>query len=90
MLRVLSVEDMLLWRLREWLYWRSSQGFSQAVQLLVSESLRVERLERRASEEGLAAALDRLREVAAEIDAGRTYETSELQEIADQVTRSNE
>jgi hypothetical protein len=29
---VLSLEDMLLWRLREWIHWRAASGFQQAAQ----------------------------------------------------------
>jgi hypothetical protein len=88
-LRVLSPEDMLLWRLREWMYWNAAEGFRQAVQLLVSESLDSERLERRASEEGLAIALARLRSMATEIEGGRAFEPWELREIAEEVKRSS-
>lgn len=54
---VLSRVDLLLWRLREWLHWQSAAGFKQAAALLWSDEIDDERLERRADEEGLAAAL---------------------------------
>lgn len=62
----------------------------QAAQLLVSESLDVARLERRASEEGLTNALDRLRKVTAEVEAGRRHESWELGEIASALKRESE
>jgi len=69
--RVLSLEDSLLWRLREWVHWQSPAGFRQASFLLVSESLDRSRLEERAAEEGPAATLAELRRVTAEIEQGR-------------------
>jgi hypothetical protein len=30
---VLSLEDMLLWRLREWVYWHHASGFHQEWEL---------------------------------------------------------
>lgn len=80
--RVLSLEDALLWRLREWVHWQSAAGFRQASFLLVDESLNKTRLEERAAEEGLADALAKLRRVTAEIEQGRRYESWELAEIA--------
>lgn len=80
--RVLSLEDSLLWRLREWIHWQSPAGFRQASFLLVSESLGRTRLVERAAHEGLADALAELRRVTAEIEQGRPYENWELAEIA--------
>lgn len=88
-LRVLSPEDMLLWRLREWLYWEAAEGFQQAVQLLASDSLDPQRLERRALEEGLDKALTRLRTMAKEINEGQTFDPWELHEAADDVKRES-
>jgi len=44
---VLSLEDMVLWRLREWIHWHAVSGFEQAAHLLVAEPLDSSRLERR-------------------------------------------
>jgi hypothetical protein len=80
--RVLSLEDALLWRLREWVHWQSPSGFRQASFLLVSERLDPARLERRAAQEGLTDALTELRRVTSEIEQGRQYENWQLAEIA--------
>lgn len=80
--RVLSLEDALLWRLREWVHWHSPAGFQQASFLFVSEALDPTRLEQRATKEGLAGTLAELRRVTAEIEQGHTFESWELAEIA--------
>jgi hypothetical protein len=49
---VLSIEDLLLWRLREWVHWHAVSGFQQAAHLLAAEPLNAARLDRRAAEEG--------------------------------------
>ena len=72
-LLVLSVEDLLLWRLREWIHWHAVSGFEQAAHLLMAEPIDLQRLDRRASEEGLTLALAELRRATAEIKAGRVY-----------------
>lgn len=79
---ILSLEDALLWRLREWVHWQSPAGFRQASFLLVAEHVDTARLEQRAAQEGLADALEILRRVTAEIEQGRCYEGWELAEIA--------
>lgn len=71
---VLSLEDMLLWRLREWVHWHSSSGFHQAARLLVAEQLDDARLEQRARDEGLSVGLSELRRITAQIEGGRTFE----------------
>jgi hypothetical protein len=86
---VLSLEDMLLWRLREWVYWRIASGFQQAAHLLIAEPLDVERLDRRAAEEGLVLALAELRRLTAEIESGRAYEDWELAEIGRKIERTS-
>jgi hypothetical protein len=35
--KVLSIEDVLLWRLRGWVHWHHASGFQQAAHLLVSD-----------------------------------------------------
>ena len=86
-LRILSVEDVLLWRLREWLYWHHTSGFHQAAHLLASEALDSERLDARARDEGLTLALSALRSLTAEIAAGRTMEEWELVRLGKDVER---
>lgn len=82
---ILSPEDMLLWRLREWIHWHSAAGFKQASYLLIAEELDSERLDQRAEEESLTLALAELRKLTAEIEKGRHYEDWELAEIAGEV-----
>jgi hypothetical protein len=86
---VLSAEDLLLWRLREWIHWRSVSGFRQAAYLLCSNVVDVQRLEARAREEGLTLALEALRRAAAEIEAGRIVEPWELEDMAKRVERES-
>lgn len=85
--RILSLEDALLWRLREWIYWESSAGFRQASFLLVAENVDATRLEQRATQEGLLDALAALRRITSEIEEGRRYESWELAEIAKNLDR---
>jgi hypothetical protein len=55
--KILAIEDMLLWRLREWVHWHHASGFHQAAHLLVSVELDVERLDRRNVRRGSRARL---------------------------------
>ncbi|MFO7573108.1 MAG: hypothetical protein R6W48_11010 [Gaiellaceae bacterium] len=86
---VLSAEDLLLWRVREWIHWRSISGFRQAAYLLYSDVVDITRLEVRSVEEGLTLALAALRRTAAEVEAGRAVEPWELEEIAKHVERES-
>lgn len=87
--KVLSIEDMLLWRLREWLHWHHASGFHQAAHLLFSEELDSARLERRAEEEGLSRALQALRALTTELEAGRAVEEWEIVELGREVERQS-
>ena len=87
--KVLSIEDMLLWRLREWLHWHHASGFHQAAHLLLSEELDGGRLERRAAEEGLARALQALRALTTEIEGGRVVEEWEIVELGREAERQS-
>lgn len=86
---VLSPEDLLLWRLREWIHWHGVSGFRQAAHLLIGESLDSQRLDRRAAEEGLARALAELRKMTSELEAGRIYEDWELIEIGKELEQES-
>ncbi len=79
---VLSLEDLLLWRLREWVHWHAVSGFEQAAHLLAAEPLDADRLDKRAAEEGLSLAIAELRRLTAEIEGGRRYENWELSKSA--------
>jgi hypothetical protein len=83
--KVLAIEDMLLWRLREWVYWHHSSGFHQAAHLVVSDAIDTERLERRAHEVGLTGAIHELRKLTAEIEAGRVVEEWEIAELGQEI-----
>ena len=87
--KVLSIEDLLLWRLREWVHWHHASGFHQAAHLLVSEELDTERLDRRAREEGLTRALRELRRLTAEVEAGRIVEEWEIAERGKEIERQS-
>ena len=86
---VLSPEDLLLWRLREWVHWGAVTGFRQAAYLLLTEVVDSERLERRAAEEGLTLAFGELRRLTGAIEKGRAFEEWELSEIARRVERES-
>lgn len=86
---VLSPEDLLLWRLREWIHWRSVSGFRQAAYLLCSDVVDVARLRARAEAEGLTLALEALQRVASEIESGRIVQSWELEELAERVERAS-
>lgn len=87
--RILSLEDALLWRLREWIHWQSGAGFRQASFLLVAESVDNTRLEQRATQEGLVDALAALRRITSEIEQGRRFESWELVEIAKNLDKTS-
>ncbi len=86
---ILSPEDLLLWRLREWVYWGALSGFRHAAHLLSSDVVDQGRLDRRAEEEGLGFALIELRRVSVEIKGGRNYQEWELAEIAETIERAS-
>ena len=83
--KILTIEDMLLWRLREWVHWHHSSGFHQAAHLFVSDEIDTGRLEKRAGEEGLTRALHELRRLTAEIEAGRVLDEWELAELGKEI-----
>ena len=87
--KVLSIEDALLWRLREWVFWHHSSGFRQATHLLLSDKLDQARLEQRASEEGLGLALAELRRLTAQLDAGQPLEEWQISEAGKRVERDS-
>lgn len=86
---VLSLEDLLLWRLREWVHWHIAGGFQQAAHLLIAEPLDAERLDQRAAQEGLALALAELRMLTGEIESGRVFQDWELAEIGEKIERES-
>jgi hypothetical protein len=79
---VLSVEDVLIYRLHEFAGTGHRDAASQAVSLLAVPELDDVRLAQRAAEEGLTEALAAISGVAERIDAGETIETDELHDIA--------
>jgi hypothetical protein len=87
--KILAIEDMLLWRLREWVHWHHASGFQQAAYLLVSDEIDTGRLDRRAGEEGLSHALRELRRLTAEVEAGRVVEEWEINELGKDVERQS-
>jgi hypothetical protein len=82
---IMSIEDMVLWRVREFLHWKDSRGFRHVLYMLGSSSLDRQRLEHRARETGLAAALRYIERAADEIRGGRRFETWEIKEAAEQL-----
>lgn len=88
-LRVLSLEDLLLWRLREFLHWHDSRGFRHVLYMLESERVDRDRLQARAEESGLNDALNWVISAADEIKDGRTFETWEIEKEAKRLERQS-
>jgi hypothetical protein len=80
--RVITLEDMVLWRVREFLHWEAVRGFHQALYLLGNPRLDRVRLERRAVEEGLADALAETWKAKERIERGETIESYEIHDLA--------
>jgi len=82
-LKILSIEDIALWRLKEFVAWETSEGFHHTLYLLESPLLDPDRLDQRAADEGLTAALAILQEAFAEQKKrGEPFEQWELHELA--------
>jgi hypothetical protein len=79
---VLSPEDVLMYRLHEFVATGHPGVAEQAVALLHAREIEVARLERIAKEEGLSRALGELRLIADRVDRGETLEPFELHDIA--------
>jgi len=78
-LRVLSAEDLLVYRLHEFVATGHSDAFGQAVMLLDVPGLDRRRLATRIQKEGLGEALE---EAAGRIRAGGRFESWELHDLA--------
>jgi hypothetical protein len=85
---VLAPEDVLVYRLHEFVGTGHREVASQAVSLLTSPDLDDRRLRRRAGEEGLGAALTALEQLAERVTAGEIVESHELHDIAADLRRS--
>jgi hypothetical protein len=79
---VLSPEDVLVYRLHEFVGTGHREVASQSISLLTSPDIAEQRLRRRTDEERLGPALTELRRLAALVAAGDTLESHELHEIA--------
>ena len=86
---MLSLEDIVLWRLREFLHWHDSCGFRHVLYMLESDRLDRSRLGARADEAGLRKALDWVFWAADEITKGRTFETWEIEREAKRLERQS-
>ena len=85
---VLSPEDVLMYRLHEFMGTGHREVASQAISLLTSPEIDEQRLRRRAEEERLGPALTALRRLADRVAAGEILESYELHEIASDLRRS--
>jgi hypothetical protein len=85
---VLALEDVLVYRLHEFVGTGHRDVASQAMSLLTSPDVEGRRLRRRADDEGLGAALTALERLAERAAAGEVLETHELHEIANGLRRS--
>ena len=81
-LRMLSLEDIVLWRTREFLHWHDSRGFQHVLYMLESPRLDRERLDARAKESGLDHALNWIYTAADEVKQGRRFEDWEIEKEA--------
>ena len=88
-LRVLSPEDIALWRMREFLHWHDSRGLRHVLYIMDSERIDRARLEARAAETGLTEALNWICSAAEEIKKGRTFESWEIEKEAKRLEREN-
>lgn len=85
---VLSPEDVLVYRLHEFVGTGHREVASQAISLLTSPEIDEQRLRRRADEERLGTALTELWRLAGRVAAGEVLESYELHEIASGLRRS--
>jgi hypothetical protein len=82
-LKILSIEDIAIWRLKEFVAWESSEGFHHTLYLLESPFLDRNRLDKRAAEEGLTEAVAILQGAFAEQKKrDKPFEQWELHELA--------
>ncbi len=85
---MLSPEDVLVYRLHEFVGTGHREVASQTISLLTSPDTDEQRLRRRADEERLGSALTELRRLADRVAAGDILESHELHEIASGLRRS--
>jgi hypothetical protein len=85
---VLSPENVLVYRLHEFVGTGHREVASRTISLLTSPDIDEQRLRRRADEERLAPALTELRRLADRVAAGDILESQELHEIASGLRRS--
>jgi len=86
---VLSPEDVLVYRLHEFVGTGHREVASQAISLLTSPDIDEQRLRRRTDEERLGPALIELGRLADRVAAGEILESHELHEIASGLRRSS-
>jgi hypothetical protein len=86
--RLISLEDMVLWRTREFLHWKDSRGVRHAIYMLESPRLDWERLKARAAESGLTEALNWIVKAAEEIKKGREFEDWEIKKAAERLEKN--
>ena len=82
---LLSPEDILIYRLHEFLGTGHSDAVEQGIALLASRDLDAARLRRRAEAESLLPTLSALEAISQRLRRGETIETYELHEIADRL-----
>jgi hypothetical protein len=80
--RLLRPEDVLIYRLHEFVATGHREAASQAVSLYLSSELDRERLHERATQQALSPALTELDRLAERIEGGERIETWDLHEIA--------
>jgi hypothetical protein len=85
---VLAPEDVLVYRLHEFVGTGHREVASQAISLLRSPDIDEQRLRRRADEESLDTGLTELERLAERVAAGEILESHELHEIAARLRRS--
>jgi predicted nucleotidyltransferase len=84
---LLSLEDVLIYRLHEFVGTGHADAGEQAAALVSLANLDRERLDRRASQEHLTNAVEAIERLARRSEAGERFETWELHEIAEELRR---
>jgi hypothetical protein len=88
-LKILGLEDILIWRLREFVVWEAADSFHHVCYLLETPALNRARLERRAEEEGLASQLQGVEQAFAEQKKrDKAFESWELHDLAKKLCES--
>jgi hypothetical protein len=85
--RLITLEDVVLWRVREFLHWESVRGFQQALYLVGHPRLDHDRLRRRAQEEDRSDTLEEMWHAKRRVETGEAIESYEIHEAAKRLNK---